>query len=456
MVRHVLIRDPGGDERIVPETTLLAEMDLHDVLTSHPELLPADDLEMGQTIVVGRESSFESGYADLVLVDADGQICLVEVKKEGNPDTRRVIAQLLDYAAALWQMSVEDFERAVLHPYLRGTGQLDGAMPDIASYVAENLDGAGDEDDLSTFAGFAANLEQTLATGHFRLVVAAPSIPTGVEKVIEYLNAQGHLIYGLEVSFFSGATECFIPNLVVKPRVSETKRVASRKPAPLDEEDFLQGLPDPIREPATQFLRDCEAAGARIHWHSYGAGIRAPRNPERVLAFVEKGRVGIVMATPAGYPDAPFVEAREATEQLTVGKQSSGGWEYSLRYDELAEADLAAVFSIALGLVESLVPKIDFHPLQSPLTVDFDRNDNNIWARSAPALNPYVGRWLQGALSADGGPEASVRLQPIRGGGPGWQPRFDPPAIGKTIWPADPLTGKFQLVLTHAADTWEP
>src|ERR1039458_3581139 len=119
-----------------------------------------------------------SGYADLVLVDAYGQLCLVEVKKEGNPDTRRVIAQLLDYAAALWQMSVDDFERAVLHPYLRAIGKQDALLPDIASYMAENLkertgeiEGGEDEDGPSTIAGFAANLEQTLAAGHFRLIV---------------------------------------------------------------------------------------------------------------------------------------------------------------------------------------------------------------------------------------------------------------------------------------------
>ena len=66
--------------------------------------------------VVGRESGLESGYTDLVLLDRRGQVCLVEVKREGNPDTRRVVAQLLDYATSLWGCSLPDFERVVLHP----------------------------------------------------------------------------------------------------------------------------------------------------------------------------------------------------------------------------------------------------------------------------------------------------------------------------------------------------
>jgi len=42
-------------------------------------------------VVVGRESGLDSGYADLVLVDRAAQVCLVEVKKEGNLDTRRSV-----------------------------------------------------------------------------------------------------------------------------------------------------------------------------------------------------------------------------------------------------------------------------------------------------------------------------------------------------------------------------
>jgi hypothetical protein len=37
----------------------------------------------------------------LILVDDMGQVCLVEVKKEGNPNTRQVLAQLFEYAASL-------------------------------------------------------------------------------------------------------------------------------------------------------------------------------------------------------------------------------------------------------------------------------------------------------------------------------------------------------------------
>ena len=101
MSRFVLIRRDDEKPQLVSETAILTEAALHDALTDHPQLIPATDLGSGATVAVGRESGLASGYADLVLLDERGQLAVVEVKKEGNPDTRRVTAQLLDYAAAL-------------------------------------------------------------------------------------------------------------------------------------------------------------------------------------------------------------------------------------------------------------------------------------------------------------------------------------------------------------------
>jgi hypothetical protein len=118
MARFALIRRPDLKPELVSETPVSAEAELHDVLTRYPELIPADDLGFGRTVVVGREPALTAGYADLVLLDEHGRLAIVEVKKAGNPDVRRVVAQLLDYAAALWGLSVEEFELTVLRPFL--------------------------------------------------------------------------------------------------------------------------------------------------------------------------------------------------------------------------------------------------------------------------------------------------------------------------------------------------
>lgn len=136
MARYMLTRQ-GSSEELIPETELPLEKDLHDVLTQHPQLLPAEDLGLSSLVVVGRESSLTSGYADLVLVDHQGHVCLVEVKKAGNPDTRHVVAQLLDYAAALWGQTIAQFDQGVVTPYLK-SGQ-DGPS-DLLAHLGDAFD----------------------------------------------------------------------------------------------------------------------------------------------------------------------------------------------------------------------------------------------------------------------------------------------------------------------------
>lgn len=452
MPRHVLIRSDDG-ESVVRETELPAEKNLHDVLTSYSELIPADDMGLERMVVVGRESGLDSGYADLVLVDRSAQVCLVEVKKEGNPDTRRVVAQLLDYAAALWQMSATDFEQTILHPYLRQMGVSEVELPDIGVHAASSFGNdsqAVPDEAEETFDDFGYRLEQTLANGEFRLVVAAPSIPPGVQQVIEYLNSRGLLIYGLEVSFFSGPAECFVPRVVVKPRVSETKKLGSGPgPTPVAEGDFVQDLPERVRESAVAFLRACEAAGAPMRWHSYGAGVRTARGPDRLLAFLEKKRVGIVIKAPTGFPQSPFAEALQAAEALGVGSVSNGRGEFSARYEDMNDDQLDALLKIALRLVQAFAVNVDFHRLDSAITATFQRNDHNIWARSVPALADHLGTWLRGTLSG-AGTEAAVRLEPLAGGQQGWKPQFDTQATLQAVWPTGQLEGDYVLTVTDA------
>lgn len=455
MARNVLIRDQHGAETVVAEAQLLTEKGLHDVLTVHPELVPGEDLDIGPSVVVGRESGLESGYADLVLVDREARLCLVEVKKEGNPDTRRVIAQLLDYAASLWQMSANEFEHSVLHPYLRSTGIQDSDLPDLATFAAQRFGPAAEAGEAgeaamyADFDEFQDQLGRTLAAGQFRLVVAAPSIPHGVQRVIEYMNSQGLLLYGLEVSFFSGPAECFVPRIVVRPSVTETVKLAGGAAA-LGREDFMGALPERVRAWSAEFLDSAESAGARLRWNSYGASIRAPRSPERVVGWLEKKRAVITVKTPTGYPHEPFTDARNALGALSKGSISADGWYWSSRYEDLADVDLVTVAEIALGLVLALSVLVHYEPLDEPITATFQRNDNNLWAKSVPALADFIGSWLRGSLTAPGlDANAAVTAEPLAGGSPGWRLRFPSTEASQAVWPVGEFEGEFQLHVTE-------
>jgi hypothetical protein len=265
----MLVRE-GSSEHLVEETALPLEKDLHDVLTSHPDLMPAEDLGLGRMVVVGRESGLASGYADLVLLDEHGQLCLVEVKKEGNPDTRRVVAQLLDYAATLWGNTTPDFERQVLHPYLRQLGTHEEPLPSLEEFLASSFPQAAEaEDEPPMDRPLSEKVEQALTAGDFALLVAAPQIPRSVQRVLEYLNAQGLRLYALEVSYFKGPAECFVPRLVVMPRIADRGGAKSGSGV-MDRETYLESVPESIRQRVEQFL----VLGSRASKHGLWGCLR--------------------------------------------------------------------------------------------------------------------------------------------------------------------------------------
>ena len=246
LTRHVLIRSDSGDQ-LVAESALPAEASLHDALADRPQLIPAADLGLGRAVVMGRESRLASGKADLILVDEMGQVCLVEVKKEGNPDTRQFVAQLLDYATSLWGQTLDEFTERVLRPYLRERS--DDASIGLEDFVTASF-GAGDDVDENEIVStdvVTRNLAATLQAGTFVLVVAAPQIPTGVERALEYLNAQGLRVYALEVGYFRGQVECFVPRVSVSPPPTTRSRTSTVAPAaPVEREGFLESLGESV------------------------------------------------------------------------------------------------------------------------------------------------------------------------------------------------------------------
>jgi hypothetical protein len=131
---------------------------------------------------------------------------------------------------------------------------------------------------------------------------------------------------------------------------------------------------------------------------------------------------------------------------------ASDGWQHRVKYAAVSDEQLATYFKIAIDLLHQLTPRIDFEPLPAPIKMTFVRNDHNIWMKAVPELASLQGRWLRGGLATvPGGDGAPVTLQPLAGGSPGWQPRFDSTAIQSSIWPTGELHGDYSLEVQAAS-----
>jgi hypothetical protein len=441
----MLIRAEDEPVRVVEEASLPTEAELHDALTTYPQLIPTSDVGLDTTVVVGRESGLAAGYADLVLMDDRGRLCLVEVKNEGNPDTRRVVAQLFDYAASLWGLSVEEFEQRVLHPFLAANGRV-APLPTVAEYLAEAT-----QRDADSTGNVVDQLAQTLAAGDFALVVAAPRIPVGVQRVLEYLNARGQRLFGLEVSYFRGPVECFVPRLVVKPLISDPGGDSSTGSS-LDEETFLGQIPERCRHAVASFLASATDAGADVLWRKYGPSITVTRGQQRQVSFLESKRLGVTLKASGDFPQEPFDETRARLVAIGVGGATKDGWYYNVPLAEATDAQLSEALEVARSLVDAVAPAVTFADLAEQLEATFSRNDHNVWSRHVPKLAPLQGRHLRGRVThIASGREVDVDLVPLAHGQPGWRPRFRPSSARDEVWPAESTGQEFRLLVLAAS-----
>ena len=65
---------------------------------------PDEDLTL---LTLAREFSTTSGPADVIAIDAEGNIYIIETKLKKNSDRREILAQIIDYAGAMWDEFID-------------------------------------------------------------------------------------------------------------------------------------------------------------------------------------------------------------------------------------------------------------------------------------------------------------------------------------------------------------
>lgn len=156
---------------------------LQELIQDHPSILPIADIEpgFGEPVPVAREVPCGHGYIDNLYITPSGDIVLVETKLWRNNEIRReVVAQALDYVAALTAMSFAQFEQAVargqgapkrIHdPFVNNPEALD--EPAFIDAVTRNLQRGRMlvlvlGDGIRTETEALANLLQSHAGAHF-------------------------------------------------------------------------------------------------------------------------------------------------------------------------------------------------------------------------------------------------------------------------------------------------
>lgn len=227
----ILIRDSGSKKWEFAETVRAkAESDLQKLLLESPSLVTIDDIREGVSPLVFAVSEFglpHAGFTDVLAFSSQGDVAIIECKLAANQEIKRkVIGQILEYAAYLWQMSYEQIDKKIQE--LKGKS--------LTELVAESI--AGDWDAEL----FRDGVRKSLESGSFILVIVVDRINEELRRIIRYLNEcskSAFSLHALEMNRFrTGKTEVLVPHLYG----ASMKPPPGRQRGQWTEEEFFKDL----------------------------------------------------------------------------------------------------------------------------------------------------------------------------------------------------------------------
>lgn len=289
MTRHILIRDKATEKaRLISEQKIAQESLLHEAIRCHPELIPVTDFELGDLVVVGEEAALGGGYADLLCIDASGQIVIIELKRgPENPDSRRVVAQVLGYGAHLWQMTPEEFEQRAL-TYLHSERCANADLRNAESLqdvfgLGDARSDADEQDQCEEFDLLAA-IGDNLLSGRFAYLIVSSRVDASLRRVMEYLNSTASFRVGaVEIDHFgSDENDLFVPRSI-------PVAVVRRAPAPqlqTSRDRFLSEVTPESRDFFEDLLDGLEELGFVLRWGKKGVACRLPVNGKELSLLV--------------------------------------------------------------------------------------------------------------------------------------------------------------------------
>lgn len=203
-----LIISNNGEKAVrVDKSSMGSEDRLQAYIYENPESIPLYEIrEDIQLLILAREFSTNSGPIDALGIDKYGELYIVETKLFNNADKRKVIAQALDYGAALWKHA---------NDFADFTSTLEGHTKDTFNQSLEerigNFSGLGNDDVGEVLERMRRNLDD----GVFHFVVLMDQLDDRLKDLILYVNQNSQFdIYAVELEYYKHETqEIIIPRL---------------------------------------------------------------------------------------------------------------------------------------------------------------------------------------------------------------------------------------------------
>jgi hypothetical protein len=256
----IIVSRGGSEVTKVVETPLQKEDVLQEYVMNHPECLPLEELKDDIRLMsIGREFMIGGERIDVLAIDGDGDLYVIETKLFKNPDKRTVVAQVLDYGAALWQTYADSrlFTQAIDAKY--GFRQRIGPHFGIAEEEVPAVVEA---------------MERNLRDGAIKFVVLMNRLDDRLRNLITYLTRNSNFSFiAVEMQFYyHEGLEIVIPNLF-GAEASRVKRpiASTSRPTKGSRDEFVNALSGELSsdqraaiERLMQFAEEKEVEGRAV------------------------------------------------------------------------------------------------------------------------------------------------------------------------------------------------
>jgi len=203
---RILIRNKKTREwKFAESIGAKAEAELQKLPAESPSLIPVGEIREGVSPLVSAICEFGlpgSGNTDILAFSANGDISIIECKLATNPESKRkVMGQILEYAAYLWEMSYDEVNRRIRNLKEK----------DLSDLIQEAVAGGWDEEN------FRNGVKQSLESGSFILIIVVDEINEDLRRTIRYVNECSESAFSLHAlemrRFQTDSAEILIPHL---------------------------------------------------------------------------------------------------------------------------------------------------------------------------------------------------------------------------------------------------
>ena len=188
-------------------------------------------------VTLSRELESGSGPIDVLAIDEDGGIYIIETKLHDNHDRRKILAQIMDYAGAMWNRfrDFKKFEEELERWNLRSKDNEILSGKSLSQIISNSTLGFTDKEDTDDII---RNMKENFFSGKFKFIVVFDELESELINTINYLNEKSPIvIYAVTYEYYSDNNlEILIPSVHGRDaELRSTKKPSGRIPWTLKE-----------------------------------------------------------------------------------------------------------------------------------------------------------------------------------------------------------------------------